>query len=246
VTALLATALAGLGLGLSLIIAIGAQNAFVLRQGIRSEHVLPIVVICTLSDTALILAGIGGLGIVVTRVPLVLTIVRIVGGLCLIGYGLLAVRRVIRGEALVTGGKDAPGGAASAAPPAPAPVPEPMDAPAPSASAAVTTVAAQTRTAPRSSLRLAIVTALALTWLNPSVYIDTALLIGSIANTHGPDGRWVFGGGAIVASAVWFVGIGFGARLLAPLFSRPAAWRILDAAIALIMFGLGAKMLLGL
>jgi L-lysine exporter family protein LysE/ArgO len=99
--------------------------------------------------------------------------------------------------------------------------------------------------ATRMPLRTAVLTVLALTWLNPHVYLDTVLLLGSIANTHGDSGRWAFGVGAILASAVWFSALGFGARFLGPLFSRPIAWRILDAAIALVMIGLGLRLLLG-
>lgn len=203
VPAAFATAAAGFGLGLSLIIVIGAQNAFVLRQGIRREHVLSIVAICTVSDAVLILLGISGIGFVIARLPVVLTIVRYAGAAFLIGYGLLAARRVFTRQSLQTD---------------------------------ESTVHVPVRTA--------VLTVLALTWLNPHVYIDTVLLLGSVANTHGQSGRWVFGAGAILASVVWFSALGFGARFLGPLFSRPLSWRILDAAIAVVMIGLGLRLLL--
>nr|WP_218847363.1 LysE/ArgO family amino acid transporter [Psychromicrobium silvestre] len=187
-----------------MIIAIGAQNAFVLRQGLRKEHVFIIVAICAGSDALLILLGISGIGLVVATAPLVLTIVRFVGAAFLIGYGLLAARRALRKEKL---GADPAG--------------KPL------------------------SLGATIATCLALTWLNPHVYLDTLLLLGSIANTHGDPGRWFFGLGAVVASLLWFGALGFGARLLAPLFVKPIAWRILDGLVALVMLGLGIMLLLG-
>jgi L-lysine exporter family protein LysE/ArgO len=194
---------AGFGLGLSLIVAIGAQNAFVLRQGIRREHVLTIVLICALSDAVLILLGISGIGFVIERFPVALIVIRFAGAAFLIGYGLLAARRAFTAGSLdVT-----PGGE-------------------------------------RPSLRTAILTVLALTWLNPHVYLDTVLLLGSIANSHGDDGRWLFGAGAVLASVVWFAVLGFGARLLGPLFSKRVSWRILDGAIAVTMLALGVRLLL--
>ena len=141
-------ALAGLSAGASLIIAIGAQNAFVLRQGLRKEHVLAIVAVCALSDVVLILAGIAGIGAIIEQAPIALVIVRIAGGLFLIGYAILAAKRAIRPGAL-----GAAGGASI-------------------------------------SLPVAVSTALALTWLNPHVYLDTLLLLGSLATNYGADGRW--------------------------------------------------------
>jgi L-lysine exporter family protein LysE/ArgO len=202
-SSVLALALPGFGLGLSLIIAIGAQNAFVLRQGIRRSHVLVVVLICALSDAALIALGVAGMGAVVDRAPLVLTLVRWLGAAFLIGYGVLAARRAWRPGTLAA----ASGGGGSLA-----------------------SVAA---------------TCLAFTWLNPHVYLDTVLLLGSLANTHGPTGRWVFGAGAIVASGVWFTLLGYGARRLSGLFARPMAWRLLDGAIAVTMIGMGIGLLVG-
>ena len=197
-------AAAGLGLGFSLIIAIGAQNAFVLRQGIRKEHVFVVVAICALSDAVLILLGISGIGFVIERVPFVIDLIRYAGAAFLLGYGVLAARRALRPQSLTL----------------------------------------DERTT-RVSLRSAVLTVLALTWLNPHVYLDTILLLGSVANTHGDPGRWYFGAGAVVASIIWFTLLGYGARMLGPLFARPIAWRILDGAIALTMFVLGLKLLLG-
>jgi L-lysine exporter family protein LysE/ArgO len=201
-TALLA-ALAGLGLGLSLIVAIGAQNAFVLRQGLRLEWVGPVVAVCTLSDAVLILAGVGGVGALVAAVPSLLTVIRFAGAAFLLCYGLLAARRALR-----------PG-----------------------------TLRADGTTGERAGLAATLLTCLALTWLNPHVYLDTVVLLGSVAATHGGE-RWWFGAGAAVGSLLWFTGLGFGARLLRPVFARPAAWRVLDALIAVVMVALAGALVL--
>lgn len=198
-------ALAGLGLGLSLIIAIGAQNAFVLRQGLRREHVVLVVAICAISDLVLIALGIGGCGLLFTAVPWLVEVVRWVGAAFLLVYGLFAARRAIRPSRMAL----AEGGGALARP---------------------------------STVSIAI-TCLALTFLNPHVYLDTVLLLGTVANTHG-GARWAFGAGAGLGSILWFSALGFGARLLAPLFARPLAWRVLDALIAVVMIGLAVSLAL--
>ncbi|TNM64125.1 amino acid transporter [Streptomyces sp. NP160] len=204
----LLAAASGLGLGLSLIVAIGAQNAFVLRQGLRGEHVLGVVAVCALSDLALIVAGVAGAGAALQAWPPALVVVRVAGALFLAGYAVLAARRALRpagGEAALRA--DTAGSS--------------------------TTLAA------------ALATCLALTWLNPHVYLDTVVLLGSIASTHGAE-RWWFAAGAGAGSIIWFTALGFGARLLRPLFARPVAWRVLDAVIAVVMASLAATLLLGL
>jgi L-lysine exporter family protein LysE/ArgO len=197
-------ALAGLGFGLSLIVAIGAQNAFVLRQGLRREHVFAVVVVCALSDVVLIAVGVAGLGALLQAVPWLLVVVRIAGAGFLVVYGALAARRAFRRAALdaSTSGVSTP-------------------------------------------LWTAIATCLALTWLNPHVYLDTVVLLGSVAATHGAD-RWWFALGAAVASILWFTTLGYGARLLRPVFAKPAAWRVLDALVALVMLVLAIGLLIGL
>jgi len=184
----------------TLIAAIGAQNAFVLRQGIRREHVLPVVALCTVSDMALIAAGIAGVGAVINAHPAAVDIAKVGGALFLFGYGLLAARRAWRPSTL---------------PPSEA---------APARLAGV------------------LVTCLALTFLNPHVYLDTVVLLGTLANEH-RDERWLFGIGAVTASAVWFVSLGLGARRLTGLFAKPMTWRILDGMIAATMIGLGVAMI---
>ncbi len=199
---MLTSAATGLAAGLSLIIAIGSQNAFVLRQGLTRSNVPLVVVVCAVSDIILITLGVGGLGVVVEQAPVLLEVIRWAGALFLTGYAILAGLRAIRGEQLdVTQG---------------------------------------TR---KRSWRGTLLTCLALTWLNPHVYLDTVLLLGSLANAQG-DGRWWFALGACVGSIVWFTALGVGARYLAPLFSRRIAWRILDGAIAVVMLGLAISLVI--
>ncbi|CAM4506129.1 LysE/ArgO family amino acid transporter [Nocardia ninae] len=196
-------ALSGLGVGLSLIVAIGAQNAFVLRQGVRRQHVFAVVVVCALSDVVLIAAGVAGFGAVVHSVPGVLTVVRYAGAAFLLGYAALAARRAFGSATLAAG----------------------------SAGATV-------------ALGATVATCLALTWLNPHVYLDTVVLLGSIASTYATPDRWFLGAGAMLGSIVWFTALGYGARLLGPLFARPVAWRVLDSAIAVVMTLLAAGLVL--
>lgn len=189
--------LAGLGTGLSLIVVIGAQNALVLRQGVLQQQVPAVVAICAGSDALLIALGVGGVGAALTSWPVALTVVRWVGAAFLVGYGVLAARRVLRPAALELGG------AASAA----------------------------------------IVTCLALTWLNPHVYLDTVLLLGTASTGFGGD-RWWFAVGAMSGSVLWFTALGFGARWLSGTFTKPSAWRVLDAAVAVVVTATGISLVL--
>jgi L-lysine exporter family protein LysE/ArgO len=184
----------------TLIAAIGAQNAFVLRQGIRREHVLAVVSVCAVSDLLLITAGIAGIGALITAHPQTVTVATIGGAVFLFGYGALAARRAVR-PSRMTPTQDGP-----------------------------------------ARLISVVLTCLALTFLNPHVYLDTVVLLGTLANQH-TDGRWLFGIGAVTASVVWFVGLGFGARRLAGLFATPLTWRILDGLIAATMIALGISLL---
>jgi L-lysine exporter family protein LysE/ArgO len=193
----------GLATGMALIVAIGSQNAYVLRQGIRSEHVLALVLFCALSDALLILAGIGGAGVLIRENAVLLQITRYGGALFLLGYGAVAARRAWRGSHMV------------------------LD------QSAATTLTA------------ALAACFGFTFLNPHVYLDTVVLLGSIANQRPDPARWVFGAGACVGSLVWFSALGFGARFLAPLFSTTAAWRVLDSTIAVTMATMAAALLWG-
>nr|WP_235511452.1 LysE/ArgO family amino acid transporter [Agromyces sp. Root81] len=237
----LSSLLAGFGLGLSLIVAIGAQNVFVLRQGIRREHVFAVAAICALSDLALIVVGVSGIGAVLTAVPWLVDVIRWAGAAFLVAYGLLAARRAIRpsGETLEaeTAEREVESAEADAAGLVRARAGTPTAVANPAASASTTLTRRST------GLAAAVVTCLALTWLNPHVYLDTVFLLGSVANTHG-DGRWAFAVGAGVASIVWFFGLAYGARLLGGVLASPRAWRVLDAAIAVVMVGLGVMLVL--
>ena len=199
---------AGLLTGLTLIVAIGAQNAFVLRQGLAREHVGVVVAICAVSDLVLIVAGVAGIGTIVEQAGWAIDAIRWFGVAFLVAYGVRSLVKARHSGALSAGAPD---------PLSPGP----------------------------SSLRAAALTATALTWLNPHVYLDTVLLLGSVANTHDGDGRWWFAAGAGLASVVWFSGLGFGARLLSPLLALPRAWQVLDILIGLTMLAIAVALALG-
>lgn len=191
----------GFFLSLSLILAIGAQNAFVLRQGLRRLHVFWVCLTCAACDAILIAAGIAGFGALAQAVPWFEPLMRYGGAAFLIWYGWQNARSAWKGGAVLD-------------------------------------VAGENT----QSLRAAILTVLALTWLNPHVYLDTVVLIGSISSQY-PD-RMAFGVGAVLASFTFFFSLGYGARLLAPLFANPRAWQVLDGIIALTMWAIAFKLLL--
>ncbi|AKT52547.1 LysE/ArgO family amino acid transporter [Arsenicicoccus sp. oral taxon 190] len=197
------SALSGLLTGLGLIVAIGAQNAFVLRQGLVRRYVGVVVAICALSDAVLILAGVAGVGALITAHPTIVTVARWGGAIFLVQFGIrsaLAARH--------------PG----------AMTPEERGV---------------------TSLRAAVATTVAFTWLNPHVYLDTVVMLGSLSATHGRDGRWWFGLGATCGSLLWFTALGYGARWLRPVFARPRAWQVLDLVIAVVMITLGVSLVVG-
>jgi L-lysine exporter family protein LysE/ArgO len=196
--------LSGFFLGLSLIVAIGAQNAFILRQGLLRRHVFVLCLICALSDALLIAAGVAGLGTLVATSPSLIRVVTAGGALFLFSYAFIAFRRAWRPQALHA----AKGGA--------------------------------------DDLGAAIAACLAFTFLNPHVYLDTVVLVGSLSAQYSGSERLAYGAGAMAASFVWFFGLGYGARLLQPVFARPAAWRVLDIAIGLVMAAIGLALLGGL
>ena len=179
--------------GLSLIIAIGAQNAFVIRQGLLRQHVLLVVAICAISDAALIFLGTGGLGTLIQSKPSLIEIIRWFGVAYLTWFGIRSIRSVFKDQSLVTG-----------------------------------------EGSEMNRLKIA-ATSLSLTFLNPHVYLDTVILLGSIANQFEND-RWVFAIGSTLASFVWFTAIGFGARAASRFMSKPIFWKILDSLIAVVMF----------
>ena len=194
--------LTGLLTGLALIVAIGAQNAFVLRQGVRREHVGLVVVVCMASDAVLILAGTAGVGALVQAVPWLLEALRWAGALYLLWFAASSLRSALKPQALVA------------------------------------------EQAPRTAGSV-LGTTLALTWLNPHVYLDTVVLLGSLASQHGPDGRWAFAAGAVLGSVLWFTALGYGARLLSRVLADPRAWRVLDVLIAAVMAVLAVRLMAG-
>lgn len=198
------SALAGMAFGLSLIVAVGAQNIFVLRQGLRREHVGLVAGICAVSDFVLISAGVGGLGTMIQSAPLVVEIARWAGAVVVLLYGGMAGYRAVKGQRVVMG----------------------------------------RHSMTNRTVGAAVATTLTLTWLNPHVYLDTVVLVGGLAATHGDD-RWWFGLGACVASTAWFVALGYGARYLAPLLEKPGAWRVLDSVVAVTMVVVAASLILG-
>ena len=198
----ISTAASGFALGLSLIVAIGAQNAFVLRQGLRRAHVFAVCLTCALSDALLIAAGVGGFGWLTETAPWIGPVMTWGGALFLLAYGGLSLRRAF--------------GPAEALDPA---------------------------AHGTGSLRATLLTCLALTWLNPHVYLDTVVLLGSVSTQF--DNRLAFGAGAVTASFAFFFSLGYGARMLQPLFASPISWRVLDALVAVVMWAIAASLVLG-
>lgn len=202
--ALLAEAARGFATSLGLIVAIGAQNAFVLRQGLKREHVGLVALFCGASDAVLIAAGVAGLGVLVQAQPMLLQGLRWFGAAFLIAYGIFALRRALRPSALQAAAERA------------------------------------------LSLLQCLAMLAGFTFLNPHVYLDTVVLLGALAHAKGPAAQpWVFGGGAMFGSLSWFLALAYGARWLQPLFAKPAAWRVLDGGIAVVMFLLAGGLVLG-
>jgi len=194
--------LAGLIAGAGLIIAIGAQNAFVLRQGLQRNHVGAVVLVCILADIFLILLGVTGMGLAVQQHPGLLQWLRYAGAVFLTAYAALALWRAWRGESGLQPVSDGAG-----------------------------------------SRRRVVLACLGFTLLNPHVYLDTVVLLGSLSTQYGGDGRWAFAAGASTASVLWFLSLGYGARVLLPVFRSPVAWRVFDVAVAAFMFALAALLL---
>lgn len=200
---MLTSLIQGFSLGASLIIAIGSQNAFVLRQGLKREYVFTICTVCFLCDALLIFLGVGGFGALVASSPLFMLVARWGGAGFLLLYGARAFRSVLKAEAVTINSLESvvPG------------------------------------------LAWVIATTLALTLLNPHVYLDTVILLGSIAGQLPKQERSWFAAGAVCASLLWFYGIGYGARILTPFFRKPIAWKILDILVGMIMWLIAAGLL---
>lgn len=194
---------AGFALSAALIVAIGAQNLFVLRQGLRGEHVGVLVLFFGLSDGLLIAAGVGGIGAFLSAAPQLTTILALGGAAFLAWYGIAALRRTASPGAVSVGAAGA------------------------------------------LSLGRAVATGAAFTFLNPHVYLDTVLLMGTAGSAQPEALRPAFVLGAASASFAWFAALGYGARLLQPVFARPAAWRVLDAGVGIVMLSLAASLAAG-
>lgn len=281
--------LTGLGTGLALIVAIGVQNTYLLRLAVSTSVrvVTAAVVVCAASDAVLIVAGVLGVGVVVERFPVALTVVRFVGAAFLVVYGLLAARRALRpsgdvmrvDEDAADDGVVVPAAARTdavaprtdaVAPRAGHRTPEqrgavsgagrgvdPTDGgggaagrtrgapPVRTAATAATAATTGTATTAVPTMRTAVLTMLVFTWANPHVYLDTLVFLGSVANQQGPDDRWWWTVGAVLASCTWFAALGFGGRLLRPLFAKPVTWRVFDALVAVVMLSFGVALAVG-
>ncbi|PZF44793.1 MULTISPECIES: LysE/ArgO family amino acid transporter [unclassified Curtobacterium] len=235
--------LSGLGTGLALIVAIGVQNTYLLRLAVSAglRVVAAAVVVCAVSDALLIVAGVLGVGAVVERFPVALLVIRFIGAAFLLTYGVLAARRALRpsGDAMRVADEAADDGVVGSGAGAGAGV---------DATTGTTVAAGRTRTAPPDqvvTMRTAVLTMLVFTWANPHVYLDTLVFLGSVANQQGADDRWLWTIGAVAASCLWFGALGFGGRLLRPLFEKPLTWRVFDGLVAVVMLAFGVLLLVG-
>lgn len=233
--------LSGLGTGLALIVAIGVQNTYLLRLAVSAglRVVAAAVVVCAVSDALLIVAGVLGVGAVVERFPVALLVIRFIGAAFLLTYGVLAARRALRpsGDAMRVTDEAADDGVVGVG----------ADAGV-DATGRTTVAAGRTRTAPPGqvvTMRTAVLTMLVFTWANPHVYLDTLVFLGSVANQQGADDRWLWTIGAVAASCLWFGALGFGGRLLRPLFAKPLTWRVFDGLVAVVMLAFGVLLLVG-
>lgn len=199
------TFVAGLSIGLSLIVAIGAQNAFVLRQGLKGEHVFAVCLACAVSDAALIVLGVTSFGRIAAVLPWLDPVMRFGGGAFLIWYGAKSLYSSLKSQGALAVGEAG---------------------------------------TPAKPLWPTLLACLAITWLNPHVYLDTVVLLGTIS-TQFPGREGIFALGATTGSFLFFFALGFGAGFLRPIFAKPAAWRILEGIIALVMWAIAAKLLLG-
>ncbi|WP_245953589.1 LysE/ArgO family amino acid transporter [Arthrobacter silvisoli] len=256
ISAIIHSIVLGFGTGLALIVAIGAQNAFVLRQGLLGRHVGAVVAVCAGSDAVLIAAGILGMGGLVAAAPAVVVALRYIGAAFLLCYGAMAARRAFRPRSLLPredsgdgltarDGSAGSGSAASGSAGSGSVVSGSVVRATSGTGTSRTATIAHTKGTHATDLSPALATILALTWLNPHVYLDTLVLLGSVAHAQGGDLQWWFGAGAALGSILWFCSLGFGARLLRGFFARPASWRLLDGGIALTMAGLAAGLALG-
>lgn len=196
--------LTGMMTAFSLIVAIGSQNAFLLRQGLRNQYVFALSLTCALSDAILIILGVAGFGAIIEMAPWLDPLMRYGGAAFLIGYGAISLRSALfSSDTLDTSSAGS-----------------------------------------KQTFKSALLTCLALTWLNPHVYLDTVMLLGSISTQY-PNYELQFASGAILAATIFFFALGYGSRWLKPIFDKPSAWRILEGAIAFVMWAIALKLLIG-
>ncbi|RNE48357.1 LysE/ArgO family amino acid transporter [Corynebacterium alimapuense] len=221
--------LAGLLLGFSLIVAIGPQNILLIRQGARREGVTAVIIVCLISDVLLLSLGTLGVGVLVAKAPLVLVVLKWAGVAYLAWFSLAALKDAARAH-------QREGSTAIESS-------EPQSADLGTGSTAIAT-RQDTKVVPQRSWVRPMWQAIALTWLNPAAYLDSLVMIGGIASQYGEQGRWLFTGGALLASFIWFPVVGYGAGLLSGPLSNPKVWRVLNVIIAIILAGLALKLAL--
>ena len=223
--------IAGFALGLSLIVAIGPQNVMLIKQGIRRSYVTLVIAVCLLSDVILIFAGTAGVGVLVDRFPTALTILKYVGAAYLAYFTFLSFRDAFRsgGQSLEVESTE--------------PRPVEQVAEFDGSGNVITKAPVRQRIKQRSWVK-PLLTALALTWLNPGAYVDVLVMLGGIANQYGEQGRWLFATGAVLASAVWFPTVGYGAARYSRILAKPVVWKWINIGIGYIMAGLTIKLLL--
>ncbi|APT84602.1 LysE/ArgO family amino acid transporter [Corynebacterium aquilae] len=243
----MSVALHGFLVGLSLIIAIGPQNALILKQGLKRQHVGKVIAVCAISDIFMISAGTAGVGIIIDNVPWLLTALTYGGAAYLLFFAYTCFRDAIHPKGLDT--TDAPTTVTPALDVDDSPLPHaplsdvhPDDGLPHSGSSVLTRTRRRTTQAP--SWKAPVIAAFVLTWLNPGAYIDTIVMLGGLANQEGAIGRWYFAAGAIAASMMWFPTLGFGAQKLSTPLSKPAVWRGLNIIIGFIMIAITARLLM--
>lgn len=216
----------GLIIGLSLIVAIGPQNALIIKQGIKREHVVPILIVCLLSDVLLIMGGTLGVGALVESAPLFLVLMKWFGAAYLAYFAYTCFRDAAAKTEVAIVDESSPA------------------TPAPAEGGAVKVAIAPAKTKPRTSWRGPVLTALAFTWLNPVAYIDALVMLGGIANQHGETLRWYFASGALLASVIWFPTIGTLSVKGAAFLQRPSSWRMINFAIGCLMVFMTIKLIM--
>lgn len=225
---MMSVALSGFLMGLSLIVAIGPQNALIMREGVRRGPVVPILIVCLLSDILLIFGGTAGVGVLIDKAPVFLVVLKWLGVAYLLYFGFTCFRDARKSQSLVVQEEVEPEAQVTES----------------SGSVAVQTRRSTITRKQLQSWRAPVLTALTFTWLNPAAYVDTLVMLGGIANQYGDQLRWVFSFGALLASCIWFPALGIGAVKLSGPLSQPVMWRRLNFGIGCLMMFLAARLAL--